>query len=127
MFLSPLFSVLSCSVFFLEFWWVCLAVLVGFVLGVYDVVVSERECRVSCGGGYWVVVLSALGLLVGVMVVSSCVGASVGALVGVMKHCFSYFFLSTVIPLSQGWLRGLLYLVGSLTWGALACVWVGWR
>lgn len=29
MFLSPLFSVLSCSVFFLEFWWVCLAVLVG--------------------------------------------------------------------------------------------------
>ena len=41
-----------------------------------------------------------------------------------MKHCFS-FFLSTVIPLSLGWLRGLLYLVGSLTWGALACVWVG--
>ena len=31
-----------------------------------------------------------------------------------------------VIPLSLGWLRGLLYLVGSLTWGALACVWVGW-
>lgn len=28
--------------------------------------VSERECRVSCGGGYWVVVLSMLGLLVGV-------------------------------------------------------------
>lgn len=44
------------------YWWV-----VSPVLGVACVcVVSERECRVSCGGGYWVVVLSTLGLLVGV-------------------------------------------------------------
>lgn len=42
------------------YWWV-----VSPVLGVVGVH-GERECRVSCGGGYWVVVLSTLGLLVGV-------------------------------------------------------------
>lgn len=50
MFLSPLFSVLSCSVFFPEFWvggWVVL-VGGGFVLGVVGV---RGERGVSTGGG----------------------------------------------------------------------------
>lgn len=52
-------------------------------------------------------------------------GVSCGCAI-VLARIFS-FCPFMVIPLSLGWLRGLLYLVGSLTWGALACVWVGWR
>lgn len=52
-----LFSVLSCSVFFLEFWWVCLAVLVGFVLGVVGVCGRERGVRGGSGGVGALVVL----------------------------------------------------------------------
>lgn len=56
MFLSPLFSVLSCSVFFPEFRWVCLAVLAGFVLGVVGVH-GERGVRGGSGGVGALVVL----------------------------------------------------------------------
>lgn len=99
-FLSPpLFVFALCLVSFLGVGWVVL-VGGGFVLGVVGV---RGERGVSTGSG----------------------GVSCGCAI-VLARIFS-FCPFMVIPLSLGWLRGLLYLVGSLTWGALACVWVGWR
>lgn len=56
MFLSPLFSVLSCRFSSLSVGWVCLAVLVGFVLGVVGVH-GERGVRGGSGGVGALVVL----------------------------------------------------------------------